>query len=69
MESGVKHKMAIAPSQLGWLIFREWQSVDAPVRRRREIDLVREDVSEYDLKGIFRKAREGHSRWQLQPTY
>jgi hypothetical protein len=30
MESGVKRKMAIAPSKLGWLIFREWQSVMRP---------------------------------------
>ena len=53
--------MAIAPSKLGRLISREWQSDDALVRRLREIDLVREDVSDDDLKGIFRKAREEHS--------
>lgn len=41
--------MAIAPSKLGQLISREWQSDDALVRRLREIDLVREDVSDDDL--------------------
>jgi hypothetical protein len=58
--------MAIALSKLGRLISQEWQSVDALVRRLREVDLVREDVSDDDLKGIFRKAREEHSALSVE---
>lgn len=57
--------MAIAPSKLGRLIYREWHSDDALVLRLRESYLVREDASDDDLQAVFRKAREEHSALPL----
>jgi hypothetical protein len=53
--------MAIAPSKLGWLISENWHSDDALVRQLRESGLVREDVSDEDLRATFRRAREEHA--------
>jgi len=51
----------IAPSKLGRLVAREWQSDDGLVRRLREEGLVRAGVSDDDVKATFRRAREEHS--------
>ena len=49
----------IAPTPLGGLIAREWQtSDDALVGQLRALRLVREDVSDEDLHATFRRARE-----------
>jgi hypothetical protein len=52
--------MAIAPSKLGRLVAQEWHSDDGLVRRLRETGLVRESVSDDDLRATFLKAREEH---------
>jgi hypothetical protein len=53
--------MAIAPSKLGRLIYQEWHSDDALIRRLRETGLVRADATSDDLQSTFRQAREEHS--------
>ena len=50
--------MAIAPSKLGKLILHHWGSERAALRSLREADLVNQDVSDDDLKAVFRQARE-----------
>jgi len=50
--------MAIAPSKLGELVARYWHSDDTLVRRLRESGLVREDVSDEDLRAALRRARD-----------
>ena len=53
----------IAPSKLGRLVAREWQSDDGLVHRLREKGLVRAGVSDDDLKATFRQAREEIQRF------
>ena len=51
----------IAPSKLGGLVAQEWQSDDALLLKLRQLRLVRREVSDEDLKGTFRRAREEDS--------
>jgi hypothetical protein len=52
--------MAIAPSKLGHLVAEEWHSDEGLVRRLREARLVRDDVTDDDLRATFRRARDEH---------
>jgi hypothetical protein len=51
----------IAASKLGGLVWQEWQSEDALLLKLRQLRLVRREVSDEDLKGTFRRAREEDS--------
>lgn len=51
----------IAPSKLGQLVRQEWHTDDALLLQLRRLRLVRRDVSDGDLKGIFRRARQEDS--------
>jgi hypothetical protein len=51
----------IAPSKLGGLLSQEWASDDALLLKLRQLRLVRREVSDEDLKGTFRRAREEDS--------
>jgi hypothetical protein len=53
--------MAIAPSKLGKLVLRYWDSERALLRGLREAGLVNPDASDDDLRAVFRKAREEHA--------
>jgi hypothetical protein len=50
--------MAIAPSKLGQLVAKEWDSDEALIRRLRDAGLIREDATDADLLATFRRARE-----------
>ena len=57
---------AIAPSKLGEFIDRVWSSDDARsddalLRSLREAGLVKPDVPDDTLMGVFKKARQEHS--------
>jgi len=52
--------MAIAPSKLGQLLAKEWHSDDGLIRRLRGAGLVRDDVSDEELRATVRRAREEH---------
>ncbi len=53
--------MAIAPSNLGRMVFYYWSSERALVRELRTAGLVSPEVPDDDLKAVFRKAKEEHA--------
>jgi len=48
----------IAPSKLGRLVAQEWRSDDALLHKLRRLRLVRREVSDEDLRGTFKRARD-----------
>jgi hypothetical protein len=51
----------IAPSKLGKLLSRQWHSDNALLLKLRRLRLVRREVSDDDVKGTLKQAREEHS--------
>ena len=53
--------MAIAPSKLGYLVRKHWDSDDALIHALRDLGLVMFGSSDDDLEAVFERARQEHA--------